>query len=170
MIETMTGADASRQLASERAEHRHDANIRRAESAARRHAVRYYRRLRSLPTAAGEYVDALTTRYGFGLELRHPHGAYYADGIWYRIATDGRDHIFAPISDTWLSDLHIEQTTEQGRVPVVRIHVVAGVAVEVVSAPDGLPFGGDTIADESTPTEAIERILDLGRKRIGKAG
>ena len=195
MIKIMTGADAARQIAKERTELRHDANLRRAEAASRRkYQGRYYRRRRSLPTVAdvredsqgmtrvelSDPVDALTTRYGFGLSRRKPHGVYYADGIWYRIentpctitAQGERSdyaHVYAPIADEWLTDLHARQTTEQGRIPVVRIHVVAGHAVQVMSADDGCPFGGAILADESTGADYLEELLDLGRERLGRA-
>ena len=196
MIKTMTSTETARQTAKERTESRHDANLRRAEAASgRKHAGRYYRRRRSLPTVAdvredshgtthaelSAPVDALTTRYGFGLSRRRPHGVYYADGLWYRIentpctitATGGERedyaHVYAPIADEWLTDLHAEQTTEQGRIPVVRIHVVAGRAVQVMSADDGCPFGGAVLADESTSADHLEELLDLGRERVRKA-
>ena len=195
MIKTMTSTESARQTARERTEHRHDANLRRAESAAHRtYAGRYYRRRRSLPTVADVHedaqgmthaelsapVDALTTRYGFGLSRRKPHGVYYADGLWYRIvnepctitATGEREdyaHVYAPIADEWLTDLHAEQTTEQGRIPVVCIHVVAGRAVQVLSADDGCPFGGEILADKSTSADHLEKLLDLGRERVRKA-
>ena len=89
MIKTMTATEMARQAARERTEHRHDANLRRAEAASKRnkHTVRYYRRRRSLPTVSdvredaqgtthtelSAPVDALTTRYGFGLSRRKPH-------------------------------------------------------------------------------------------------
>ena len=195
MTKIMTADEMARQAAKDRTEHRHDANLRRAESASRRkHAGRYYRRRRSLPTVADVHedaqgmthaelsapVDALTTRYGFDMSRRKPHGAYYADGLWYRIvnepctitATGEREdyaHVYAPIADEWLTDLHAEQTTEQGRIPVVRIHIVAGRAVQVMSADDGCPFGGEIIADETTSADHLEDLLDLGRERVSKA-
>ena len=195
MIKIMTADEAARQAARDRTEHRHDANLRRAEAASRRkHAGRYYRRRRSLPTVAdvredshgtthvelSAPVDALTTRYGFDLSRRKPHGVYYADGIWYRIVNEpctitakgergDHAHVYAPIADEWLTDLHAEQTTEQGRIPVVCIHVVAGRAVQVMSADDGCPFGGAVLADESTSADHLEELLDLGRERVRKA-
>lgn len=198
MTETMTGRESARQTARERTEHRHDANLRRAESASidrrRKYKGRYYRRRRSLPTVAdvredshgttrvelSAPVDALTTRYGFALWRRKPHGVYYADGLFYRIintptaiAPDGARsdyaHVFAPIADEWITDLHASQTTEQGRIPVVRIHVVRGRAVQVVSTDDGCPFGGAVLADETTSADYLEALLDLGRERLGRA-
>ena len=195
MIKIMTADEAAREAARDRTEHRHDANLRRAEAASRRkHAGRYYRRRRSLPTVSDARedsqgktrvelsapVDALTTRYGFGLSRRKPHGAYYADGMWYRIekipctiTAKGERldhvHIYAPIADEWLTDLHARQTTEQGRIPVVRIHVVAGHAVQVMSAENGCPFGGEIIADETTSAGYLEELLDLGREKVRKA-
>lgn len=195
MVKIMTSAEMARQAARDRTEHRHDANLRRAEAASRRkYAGRYYRRRRSLPTVADIYedtqgtthvelsapVDTLTTRYGFGLSRRKPHGVYYADGMWYRIEnvpctmTAGGErgdyvHVYEPIADEWLTDLHAEQTTEQGIVPVVRIHVMAGRAVQVMSAEDGCPFGGEILADETTSTDYLEELLDLGREKVRKA-
>lgn len=195
MIKIMTADEAAREAARGRTESRHDANLRRAEAASKRkHAGRYYRRRRSLPTVADVHedaqgttrvelsapVDALTTRYGFDLSRRKPHGVYYANKIWYRIenapctiTADGEredyTHVYAPIADEWLTDLHADQTTEQGRIPVVRIHVVAGRAVKVMSADNGCPFGGTILADETTSAGYLEALLDLGRKKVRKA-
>ena len=195
MIKTMTATETARQTAKERTESRHDANLRRAEAASRRkYAGRYYRRRRSLPTVADVHedsqgtthvelsapVDALTTRYGFGLSRRKPHGAYYADGTWYRIENlpctvtangerGDHAHVYAPIADEWLTDLPAKQTTEQGRIPVVRIHVVRGKAVQVMSSEDGCPFGGAILADDTTSADYLEELLDLGREKVRKA-
>lgn len=195
MSKTMTATETERQTARERTESRHDANLRRAEAASKRkYAGRYYRRRRSLPTVAdvredaqgttrvelSPPVDALTTRYGFDLSRHKPHGVYYADGLWYRIknvpctvTAKGERvdhvHVYEPIADEWITDLHAKQTTEQGLVPVVRIHVVAGHAIQVMSAEDGCPFGGTIFADESTSADYLEELLDLGRERVRKA-
>ena len=177
---------ARRQVARETEERRRDANLRRAEERRRRYRGRYYRRHRELPTVGESWEDAagtlhqeqgvpvraLTTRYGFGLWRRRPHGVYYASGTWWRIENvpgtisadgtrEGHYHAYVPIADEWLTDLHQQQTVEQGRVPVVRVHVVRGRAVEVIGS-DGTPWGGMPLIDGTEPEGYIEQMLDLG--------
>lgn len=101
---------------------------------------RYYRRHRRIQTLTGYHADpdgtmragltepvqALTTRWYYGLKRRKPHNTYTYQGVWYRHANAptevspdgeryGHTHRLTPIADEWLWDR--PQRRDQGRSP-----------------------------------------------------
>jgi hypothetical protein len=147
--------------------------------------ARYYRRHRRIPILTGyetdkagashailtEDVPALTTRWYYGVRRRKPHNVYVYGGIWYRhvnapVEVDadgtrsGHVHALEPIADEWLFDRFAAQTAEQGRVPVVRLHVQAGRVVEALGA-DGYDMAGAQLLDGTETTDYVDELLDV---------
>lgn len=104
--------------------------------------TRYYKRRRTLPVLQDDGtlaapVEAMTTRFYFGLSRKKPHNVYYHDGTFYRVkavptafAADGAPaawtHALAAIEDARCIDRFISQTLEQGKAAPVALHVRAG--------------------------------------------
>lgn len=136
--------------------------------------ARYYKRRRALPVLQDDGtltapVEAMTTRFYFGLKRRKPHNVYYHGGLFYRVKAvptafaDGAPaawtHALAPIVDARCVDRFLSQTLEQGKAAPVALHVRAGRAT--ATGCDGTPYEGAELLDGTEDAEYIEDLLDL---------
>lgn len=148
--------------------------------------TRYYKRRRTLPVLQDDGtlsapVEAMTTRFYFGLKRRKPHNVYYHGGTFYRVkavptafAADGAPaawtHALAAIEDARCIDRFISQTLEQGKAAPVALHVRAGRAT--ATGCEGTPYEGAELLDGTEDADYIEDLLDLKpteRKRPARA-
>lgn len=148
--------------------------------------TRYYKRRRTLPVLQDDGtlaapVEAMTTRFYFGLSRKKPHNVYYHDGTFYRVkavptafAADGAPaawtHALAAIEDARCIDRFISQTLEQGKAAPVALHVRAGRAT--ATGCEGTPYEGAELLDGMEDADYIEDLLDLKpteRKRPARA-
>lgn len=147
--------------------------------------ARYYKRRRALPIYDGETltgpVEALTTRYYFGLKREKPHNVYYFRGTFYRhvnapvaFGEDGEPrewaHAMAPIGHAACFDRFLAQTLEQGRAAPVSLVIEDGRAVSAIGC-EGTAFEGARLLDGTEPVDYLEDLLDLRcteRKRPAK--
>lgn len=121
-----------------------------------------------LPTE--DDVPAMVTRWGFQpSRYRKPKDAYLTHwGQWVEVASraleeapDGspvfggnhKGHYLVPIKNRWIRDRHRRETAAAG-MPVVRVHVVNGYAVEVVG--DGRDNKGRVYLAGAMPEEVHE--------------
>lgn len=137
--------------------------------------ARYYKRRRALPVLQDDGtlaapVEAMTTRFYFGLRRKKPHNVYYHGGKFYRVkavptafADDGAPaawtHALAPIEDARCIDRFIAQTLEQGKAAPVALHVRAGRAT--ATGCKGTPYEGAELLDGTEDADYIEDLLDL---------
>ena len=137
--------------------------------------ARYYKRRRALPVLQDDGtlsapVEAMTTRFYFGLRRKKPHNVYYHGGVFYRVkavptafAADGAPaawtHALAPIEDARCIDRFIGQTLEQGKAAPVTLHVVDGRAT--ATGCKGTPYEGAELLDGTEDADYIEDLLDL---------
>ena len=146
---------------------------------------RYYKRRRALPIYDGENltepVEALTTRYYFGLTRKKPHNVYYFGGVFYRhvnapvrFGEDGTPrewvHAMAPIKSATCFDRFLSQTLEQGKAAPVTLVIEDGRAVSAIGC-EGTDLEGVRLIDGTEPTDYLEDLLDLKcteRKRPGR--
>ena len=146
---------------------------------------RYYKRRRALPIYDGETltepVEALTTRYYFGLSRKKPHNVYYYQGRFYRhinaparFGEDGTPrewvHAMAPIKSAACFDRFLAQTIEQGKAAPVSLVIEDGRAVSAIGC-EGTDLEGIQLIDGTETTDYLEDLLDLKcteRKRPGR--
>lgn len=137
--------------------------------------ARYYKRRRALPVLQDDGtlsapVEAMTTRFYFGLKRRKPHNVYYHGGKFYRakavptsFAADGAPaawtHALAPIEDARCIDRFIGQTLEQGKAAPVALHVRDGRAT--ATGCEGTGYEGVQLLDGTEDADYIEDLLDL---------
>lgn len=137
--------------------------------------ARYYKRRRTLPVLQDDGtlsapVEAMTTRFYFGLRRKKPHNVYYHGGVFYRVkavptafADDGAPaawtHALAPIEDERCFDRFLAQTLDQGKAAPVTLHVVDGRAT--ATGCKGTGYDGVPFLDGTEDAGYIEDLLDL---------
>lgn len=137
--------------------------------------ARYYKRRRTLPVLQDDGtltapVEAMTTRFYFGLRRKKPHNVYYHGGKFYRVkavptafADDGAPaawtHALAPIEDERCFDRFLAQTLDQGKAAPVTLHVVDGRAT--ATGCKGTGYDGVPFLDGTEDAGYIEDQLDL---------
>lgn len=137
--------------------------------------ARYYKRRRTMPVLNDDGtlsapVEAMTTRFYFGLKRKKPHNVYYHGGKFYRaVATpttftlDGEPltwtHALEQLGNVTCYDRFLSQTLEQGKAAPVVLSIECGRAVAVGCK--GTPYEGMQLLDGTEDADYIEDLLDL---------
>ena len=137
--------------------------------------ARYYKRRRALPVLQDDGtltapVEAMTTRFYFGLKRKKPHNVYYHGGLFYRVkavptsfTNDGEPltwtHALEQLGNVTCYDRFLSQTLEQGKAAPVSLHVRDGRAT--ATGCKGTPYEGAQLLDGTEDADYIEDLLDL---------
>lgn len=142
--------------------------------------ARYCKRHRKMPLVAGhnedgtviptsEPVNALITRYRFGVKRRKPHYVYWYEGTFYRAVNgvtelkDGKpcawEWVLVPISHCSAWDAFKLQTIQDGNAAPVKLTITNGKATATGIA--GTVYEGLPLLDGSEPADYVAQLLDL---------